>query len=201
MYNYKEYEKLKKKYGPYSSWAIWDECNQKDTSVIETNLNELNTNYVFVGLNISRLLREPSWSNFHGGRHDRKLMYACNDTKLRGSYITDIFKDLPKTRASEVKKYLEEHPKFLEENVSSFKKEMVDIEISRDTVFVVLGNDARRYFKKYFQNGYENKPVYYCHYSSRGTDEDWVNGLWKILRIDKVFKREEMCQESRQIKA
>lgn len=186
-----EYEELKNKYGSYSSWAIWNEKDQKDTTVIDKNLKELNTNYVFIGLNISRLLDTPAWSNFHGGKHDRKLMFACNNSKLKGSYLTDIFKGIPTTTAvefaTELKKCITNDSKFIDKQIADFNKEMEDIKIGKDTVLVVLGNDARKYFKKYFQNEYENKLVYYCHYSYyRIPDEEWVNGLWKKLGIKKI---------------
>ena len=111
MYTTNEYEKLSMEYGPCSSWAIWDENDQNDTSVIDESVAQLNTRYVFVGLNISKDLKKPSWSNFHGGQHDRKLMYACNnDTKLRGSYLTDIFKYHANANAREVESYFHKHP-------------------------------------------------------------------------------------------
>lgn len=210
MYTEIKYEELKKKYGSCSSWAIWNEKDQKDTNVIKQNIKELNTNYVFVGLNIASLLREPPWSNFHGGKHDRKLMYACNDTKqLRGSYLTDIFKNLPRSKASEVKKYLKENPKFLEKNVASFKKEMDDIKVNKDTVFVVLGVNSSlvlKYFKKDFQPKlkykYEDKNILnYNHYSDyKIPDEEWVNELYGKLGIAEVFNKEEWLK-SKQNKA
>lgn len=188
-----------------ASWAIWNEDNQKDTSVIETKFKELNTNYVFVGLNISRLLGSPPWSNFHGGMNDRKLMYACNDTKLRGAYVTDIFKDLPIARASEVEMYIKQNPKVLKENIDSFRKEMDDIKISKDTVVVVLGADSSlllKCFNEHLKDKIKGKVFNIRHYSSRGRDEEWVNELWgrKEIGINKIFKKEER-RKSEQNKA
>lgn len=206
MYTHTKYRKLKKKYGSFSSWAIWNVDDQKDTSVIEKNITQLNTSYIFVGLNISRLLKSPPWSNFHGGRHDRKLMYACNDTKLRGSYFTDIFKDLPKSKASEVKKYLKENPAEIQKNVELFKQEMKDITVNDNTVFVVVGSDTSfllEIFKTKFQGDIKDHKVFNIrHYSSRGKDEDWVNELWsrKEIGIDKIFKKSEW-RKSKQSKA
>ena len=185
-----EYNELKEKYGSCSSWAIWNENDPKDTSVIDKNIAQLNTNYVFVGLNISRDLKKPLWSNFHGGKHDRKLMYACNRTKLRGCYITDLFKDIPTTKECCLKALVGWDPNILKKNIKSFGEEMKDIGVNEDTVFIVLGNAAKEYFIKYFQDGHKKEPVYHCHYSSRVKDEVWVNGLWEKLGINGIFKKE-----------
>lgn len=186
MYTNAQYKNFKRKYGSYSSWAIWNENNLKDTLVIEENIPALNSEYVFLGLNVSKELDKAFWSNFHGGRHDRKLMIACNDTKLRGSYITDIFKDLPITKASDVEKYLEAHPEQIKKNVDSFNNEMSDIGINEDSVFIVLGVMAQKFYENEFRGVYKNKYVNYRHYSCHGTDEAWVNGLGKELGIKKI---------------
>lgn len=211
MYTATEYEKLEEKYGQYSSWAIWNENDQKDTTLIKENFKELNTNYVFLGLNISEFLGKPLWSNFHIdkngriGRHDRKLMFACNDSKLRGSYITDIFKDLPIAKASEVKKYIKEHPEVIPRHVDFFNKEMIDINSDKNTVFIVLGADSSfllKCFNEHFKNKIKGMVLNIRHYSSPGTDEDWVNELWSIkeIGINKIFKKEEWLK-SKQNKA
>lgn len=196
MYTATEYKELKEKYGSYSSWAIWNEKNQKNTTVIDDNLNELNTKYVFLGLNPSKLLEKlPLWSNYHVGRHDRKLMFACNNSKLRGSYLGDIFNGIPTTTAKEfeveLKKCFARDPEYINKQVAAFKDEMKGIRIDENTIFIVLGKDARRYFEESFKSGIKNKVVYYCHHSSRVTDENWVNKLWSIkeIGINEIFKK------------
>lgn len=191
MYTTVEYGKLKKKYGSCSSWAIWNEGDQRDTSVIDGKIDQLNTKYVFLGLNPSDTIAKlPSWSNFHVGRHDRKLMFSCSNSELSGSYLTDIFKGIPTTNAAEfaveLEKCVTKDPEFINKQVDDFNTEMTDIKMNKDTVFIVLGNDAKRYFKKYFQKGFKNNVLYIRHYSSRGTDEGWVNELGKELGIKKI---------------
>lgn len=103
-----DYIKLKKCYGIYGSWAIWEEPEEgkpaSNTSKIELFnddfkfLKDLNNNYVFVGLNWSKGSRPDVWSNFHSnhrGQNDYKLRYALQiaNGEYRGSYITDIIKD------------------------------------------------------------------------------------------------------------
>lgn len=45
------YFELKEKYSNQSSWAIWNDDDPSDTTVIEKNINVLNTKNVIVGLN------------------------------------------------------------------------------------------------------------------------------------------------------
>jgi len=186
MYSRQEYDNLKRKYGGYSSWAIWDEKNPKDPSIIESSLDTLNSRYVFLGLNISKELSDTPWQNFHGGRHDRKLMkLVSRSPHLRGSYLTDLFKDFPEAKSSALKNIPED---IIKGHVHIFSKEMEDIGITDGTVFVVLGNDVSGYFKKYFQGKYKNnKIIDYYHYSYYGkgmTYQNWINGLLeKIKRV------------------
>ena len=114
MYNSEEYKNLASKYGPYASWAIWDYKNASDTAAIDQNFEQLHSKYVLLGLNISRSLTN-TWSNFHDNSHARKIKYACTDTKLRGSYITDIFKGIVKSRSTWFKEILTD--KIISENV------------------------------------------------------------------------------------
>jgi hypothetical protein len=187
MYTQEKYTLLKGKYGAYASWAIWNESDKNDVSVIEENLRALHANYVFLGLNISKPLLVASWSNFHGGKNDRKLMYACNNTKLRGSYLTDIFKGIPEPKSAKLNQYIKVNPSEVIKNVKFFKQEMTDIEISTNTVFVVLGKGVLPFFMDYFYSDYNNKVICYPHYASHGTDKDWVEGLWNELGIKMNF--------------
>ena len=209
MYTKKEYNYLKKKYGQYSSWAIWNcdedkKCHiskQRDTALIDTHCRELHTRYVFLGLNIASPLKEAPWSNFHGGKNDRKLVYACNNNKkLRGAYLTDIFKGIPTTRATQLERKIKGDPKIIQKHVDLFNKEMADIKVTRDTVFIILGVEGSLvsdYFKNHFQKeqkviGIKDSDRFknYYHYSCyKKSDEGWVNGLWNKLGINKKFKK------------
>jgi len=184
MYSLDEYNKLENKYGFYSSWAIWNKDNQKDTSLIKDSLEEIHSKYVFLALNISAPLTKV-WSNFHGGKHDRKLVQACNHSHFRGSYITDIFKGIEDPDSSALKNIPEE---IIIQNVSFFEEEMRDIKVNKDTVFIILGTKTSilsKYFNRYFRKNYtDNKVINYYHYSYYGiTDDDWVRGLLKISSL------------------
>lgn len=101
-----KFEKIKKEYGHYASWAIWSEEGRKpkdnvgDLSIFKTkNINslikKLKPNIILVGLNISRKT-EYSFGNFHDSSSramDYKIRYALKDTPYWGAYMTDIIKD------------------------------------------------------------------------------------------------------------
>ena len=108
MFSIEKYQELSAKYGQLASWAIWDYRNPNDTTIINTNLDQLNSRFVLLGLNFSRIIIKhwPNWSNFHDNTHARKLKYACNDSKLRGSYMTDLFKNVVKSRSTNIMKML-----------------------------------------------------------------------------------------------
>lgn len=188
MYNSEEYKNLALKYGSYASWAIWDYKNASDTAAIDQNFEQLHSKYVLLGLNISRSLTN-TWSNFHDNSHARKIKYACNDTKLRGSYITDIFKGIVKSRSTGFKKILTD--KIISENVIFFNQEMKDVKVSEDTKFIVFGTPSSllaQCFNDYFKKNYKNEIIYYYHYAYfTYTDKEWVNGLWEKLGINQDF--------------
>lgn len=189
MYNIGEFKNLTIKYGSYSSWAIWDYKNEGDVSIIRNNIKNLHSNYIFLALNVSGA-GVKDWSNFHGGSiHDRKLKYASNDNKLRGSYITDIFKDIIEPVSSKIKNILTEH--IINKNVSLFNQEMKDIKINNDSIFIILGTPKSlisQYFNKYFKQGYKNQITYHYHHSYYGLkDKEWVQSLWKKLNINQDF--------------
>jgi len=59
------FEKIKKKYGKYVSFAVWDENDLTREDVIGENVSILKTSIVFVGLNASASIDRP-FGNFHG---------------------------------------------------------------------------------------------------------------------------------------
>jgi hypothetical protein len=183
MYSKDEYNALVSKYGLLSSWAIWNEENPENTLVIEENIDQLNCNYIFVGLNISRLIDLSAWRNFHDNTHARKLRYACNNTGLRGSYLTDLFKDLPEANSNKVKDILT--TELINKNVDFFIQEMTDVQIGANSIFIILGSLTAQYFDRYYKQHFNNKVIYYDHYSAyaKYTDKEWVDGLWDKLEL------------------
>lgn len=188
-----EFEKLTEAHGKWGSWAIWEYSNQriteKSTSIITNNLADLNNENILIGLNISKPVE--IWGNFRGGKHDRKLKYAFNDTEIRGAYMTDLFR-IKMEKSTDLAKHIISRPELLKENVDRFIKEMNDLNITDKTRLIILGpadSILGKYFKDEFQKYFKNNPViYHRHYSSRGTDKDWVESMWKSLNVDADYE-------------
>jgi hypothetical protein len=191
MYDEKKYNDLISKYGHYSSWAIWNNEEPGDTGIIDKNIDQLHSRYVLLGLNMSHPLTCKPWLNFHDNTHARKIRYACNDTKLRGSYITDIFKGITNPSSGDFLKNVSED--VIKDNVDFFNQEMKDIGINSDSQFIVFGTQTSfiaQCFNKYFRQNFNNNVVFYYHYSYYVlTDKEWVEGLWKIMEIKNSFSK------------
>jgi hypothetical protein len=190
MYNKAEIERIKEEFGKFSSWAIWDFQNEKNTKVIEENLNLLHSNFVFIGLNISKEI--DIWKNFRSGKHDRKLKYAFNSAKqIKGAYMTDLIKKVElnsKNIVSEVK----DGRINIESHIKIFKAELEKVKVTPKSKFIIFGSAARDLYDEYYEKNYPDNKVYYIrHYSGRGNDKEWVENVWKRLNIsDLEFENE-----------
>ena len=102
--------------------------------MIDVHWNEIHCRYVLVGLNISKLLPNDPWRNFHGGKHDRKLLMACNQTKLRGSYLTDLFKGIDTASSKELSDILSQGQINIDSQVKLFQEEMKDNKLTPESV-------------------------------------------------------------------
>lgn len=164
-----------KEFDHYSSWAVWKPCFKgpksgiDDKSVFDDHdlLSKLNADYVFVGLNASKLMG-GSWLNFHSnhrGSNDYKLRYVLSDTRFWGSYLTDIFKnDDPKNPTIEPnsKKFLEElSQEQIDRSIAQLRRE---ISILGNPTIIAIGNDASRFLSKNMQ---EQEIYKITHYSYR----------------------------------
>jgi hypothetical protein len=184
-----QYLSICRKYGDYSSWAIWNHEDEADPTIIESHIEELNAKHVFIAYNASRTegyIGHGPWANFRGWKHDRKLKFACNDTALRGSYLTDLFKGIKEVNSKNVSNYLT--PEVVNDNVSFLLEEISDIGTTKKTVYVILGvrnSEVGKQFRKYFLGHMGDVKVrYYTHYSNFSlTDKKWVTGLWKELGV------------------
>ena len=185
-----EFNNLTNSFGSYGSWAIWSNAKsrsaEKLTNPIFENIGLLNSKHVIIGLNISKPV--STWGNFRGGTHDRKLKYAFNDTELKGSYMTDLFKDVVNPNSVSFFKYIEAQPHLIQQNVELFKKEMSAIKITTDTTFILMGTETSYLailYNKYFRIHFPHvKVIHHRHYSSRGSDQEWVESMWQTLGID-----------------
>lgn len=184
-----KFEEIKKIYGRFSTWAIWDENNESDTEIIENNIDKLHTNWIIIGLNISKPV--GVWGNFRGGKHDRKIKTAFSNTNILGSYMTDLIKKSEKS-STEIEKEVKQGNLDISEQVKSFVEEVRFVGVNDKTKFIIFGDTARNLYDEYYERHFpENKVYYLKHYSSRGTDKDWVEKVWDRLNIDLEFNNEQ----------
>lgn len=177
-----ELKTLENKYGRYASWAIWnpDPSIKMDTSVITDHVAQLHTSVVMVGLNISNTLPQP-WSNFHFGTHDRKLIYAFNQSPYRGAYMTDIIKGEIDAKSSNIRAKIKSGEIDIAKHVSLFKTEMEDVGATQNTLFILFGNETYQHFKKHLGSSYPNF-VLSKHYSyAYATDAKIIDEIWSVL--------------------
>ena len=164
------YEELKKKFGFTSSWAVWNGSDPSDATIIKKHEDDLRSDVIIVGLNVSKGIKKK-WQNFHGGKHDRKLMKLFNKSSYRGAYMTDIIKKYPE---SDSRKVDLGDRKLIEDNVEVFREEMDILGAAEDSLFILFGNKTKELFINelvfYFNNLVSCK-----HYSYYGqTDESYV---------------------------
>ena len=194
MISKQNYEMVKEKYGFVSSWTIWKKAgktpksNTEDMSWIYAPdlLSELNTGYVFVGLNASSTHGDQNghwnipWSGFHSGysyQHDYKLRYALVETRYWGSYITDVIKHYPEVDSGKVKSYLRRHPEIVKKNIKEFEKEISYL--GSKPILVALGGDVYRLLKEYLVNKYTIVQI--KHFSYAIGKEDYRREVLEVL--------------------
>lgn len=179
-YTFGEYENLKQKYGNVASWVLWNNDDETDPSIIEENINLLNSRYV--GLNISKPV--TTWSNFRGGKHGRKIKRAFINTAIKGFYLTDFFKNIVEKDSSLIEQAIKKNEIDIEVHVEFFIEEMKNVKVNDETVFLTFGNLTYNlfdtYLKKYYPN---NKVILLKHYSARGTDEEWVQSTLEKIGL------------------
>ena len=177
-----EFQTLESKYGMYASWAVWnpDPTIKMDTQIITDHIQQLHTSVLMVGLNISNALPQP-WSNFHFGLHDRKLNYAFNQSPYRGAYMTDIVKGEIDANSGNIRTKIKTGEIDIAKHVAIFQTEMEDVGATRNTLFILFGNEAYTHFKKYLGTTYPNF-VMSKHYSyAYAPDAKIVDEIWSTL--------------------
>ena len=180
MISLKTFEKVRKLYGHFASWAVWAEEGDKpksnidDLSVLdpESNpdlLNTLTVDFIFLGLNISRRIERPL-GNFHDPRPmatDYKIRSALNGTRFWGAYMTDIIKDFEEKAAGRMMKYLSADKGFEKENIKMLKAE---IELLGTTSYTLsaFGRDAEKIAKRNLGSEFQIVGIpHYANYMSR----------------------------------
>jgi hypothetical protein len=171
------FERIKERHGKYASWAVWADAgstpksNMGDMSVLDPDLNPallglLHCNSVMVALNFSRPVDgAPPFHNFHPSyseAQDYKTRYAFAGTRHWGAYMTDIIKNFPMLKSSEVRKHLTAER--MRENVDAFLGELADLGADRPTI-IAFGADVHKLVAKYVPDSAYSKLVRVRHYA------------------------------------
>lgn len=183
--NKKKYLQIKEKYPLDASWAIWDETNIENVSIIEKHLPDLNPHIVLVGLNPARKedIDQP-WKNFHVGRNDYRLMRAFNHSYFRGAYMTDFVKGVHTPQANDIRRELTGDR--LAHHLNEFRKELELL--GNKNYFILLftmNNDIIEPFKEMFSDEVHGKVVVNFHsFTYRFmAPEEWQRRAKQVMQI------------------
>jgi len=182
-----KFESVKCLYGGVASWACWspqsDPERKKsgigDLSIFDpknpnNTISSLHTNFVLVGLNISRDdVSDKPWRNFHSYNpraNDYKIRLMLEGTKLWGSYMTDIFKNFPEPNSSKVKAYCRKNPDQLESQVEAFREEMKFV-CDNQTTLIAFGGVTFEILEANFKNDFKIQKVLHYAYRFASIDE------------------------------
>ncbi|MBR4791372.1 MAG: hypothetical protein IK024_10815 [Treponema sp.] len=175
------FDKIKKEYGKYASWAVFAEetdkpkSNMGDISILEPDNNPellkiLKTNVIMVGLNFSHEVGDQNsfvFKNFHDSSRyaqDYKIRYAFRNTEYYGAYMTDIIKNYPQKDSNKVAKVLT--PDKISENIEIFKNELKCIETKNPTI-LCFGKQVYDILSKNLRKEYYKELIQITHYSYR----------------------------------
>lgn len=174
------FERIKKgKYARYASFAVWDDRDLDDTSIIEKNIKTLRSDLIIVGLNASG---KPTnrFTNFHtthrGGR-DSWVRDVFNRSPWRGAYMTDIIKNDTSSRQPKGRDLVNE-----KKNAKIFKDELRTIGCKRPRYIIAFGNRTARILKEQFPE-WKDRILQVLHYQLRGTHQKkrFMNAVAKAL--------------------
>jgi len=160
------------------SWAIWDENEPSNPSIIEESIKVLHTKVIIVGLNKSNTLGH-NWQNYHGGKHDRKLMYAFNKSSYRGAYMTDLISNTVTKSAKGL--FDRENEDSLCHEMEKFHDEMKKLSVGSNTLFILLGRTVKDLFFDKLSVYYHNAVAIPHHSSTQYKDYLWVERVWQKI--------------------
>lgn len=176
------FHRIKQRYGRSSSFAVWscaDADNSQgvdDLSLFDINnstetLESLKTEYILLGLNISRSVIASDFANFHDGRRyskDYKLRFALRGSPLWGSYMTDVFKDIEMVDSADFERYMRAHPEIEKAQIEELRAEISEVTGQTTPKLFGLGSAATKYLRKHFSNDFEvYQLMHYSHYVSK----------------------------------
>lgn len=186
-----KYALLRKKYGQWASWAIWNPADITDLAPVITYPAQYNytngqaasyrNDLVIVGLNAVKSI--SPWQNFHcryRGCRDTYLRAAFNKPCTGGAYVTDFVKNFLVVKSTDVLAKLKDK-KFLSAQVAGFSQEFDDLWSGTTfddcpPLIITLGKVTHDLFREHFalcKAVGKYKPQVLCvpHHASRGATE------------------------------
>jgi len=194
MIDRERFDRIKIRHGSYASWAVWADPGEKaksnvgELSVLDPDrnpqlLDRLRSDTVMVALNFSQPLSEaPPFHNFHSSSvsaHDFKIRHAFTNTLYYGAYMTDIIKNFPMLKSSDVRKRLT--PSLIQENADAFLRELADLGSTKPTI-ISFGNDAHELLERYVPDSAYGRLVWVPHYSGYGGKGHYRDKVAKELQ-------------------
>jgi hypothetical protein len=175
-----QFDEIKLKFGDCASWAIYADqgVNPKDNvgdiSLLDPEKNpglleDLNPNYVLVGLNISGRIKRPL-ANFHSSdsmSQDYKIRDGIKDTPFWGAYMTDIIKDFEQKCSGKMMQYLRCNKEFESENIQLFLEEISILGAHKPKI-IAFGKDAYSILKRNLPDFDIYKVPHYSAYLRKG---------------------------------
>ena len=202
---------LKKKFGKYGSWALWNEDGSIVSLINKDNFEFLiKPNIIFMGLNASYDLRKTfDWMNYHfikdkensswKKEHCRKLAEVLQEDEFgmfKGAYMTDIIKSHYDSDSDIIARKIDKDKTIIEESKQSFKKEMELLsKISESDKFLVIciGIKSFEITKEIVENNVY-KIYHYSNWSDKSNKDKEIKGYQKVqekIRQDlrKIIKK------------
>ena len=192
---------LKKEFGTYGSWALWDKGGEIEKIIKDKKFKSLiKPNIIFMGLNASYDLRKVAdWMNYHfikekknsswKKEHCRKLAEVLSEPEFsyfKGAYMTDIIKTKYDPNSGDLMKAIKKDGGIITENKRLWKREMKLLsKISKSNEFhvICIGNKSFEILNQILKRGVD-KVWHYAAYQlgKEGVKEKIRQDLRKIMR-------------------
>ena len=189
--NLDTFNNIKNQYGDCGSWAVWanetnaPKSNIGDLSVLDPELNkklltQLKPEFVFVGLNFSRIENAIPLSNFHSSSskaQDYKIRFALKNTQYWGSYMTDIIKNFEEKHSNLMMETLSKDRNLETKNINIFLEELEVLNV-RNKKIIAFGGDTYKILRRNLGNNYNiQKITHFAHFVSKENYRKELLGL------------------------
>ncbi len=194
-----QFEIIRRRHGGYASWAVWrplrptdgPKAGIGDLSIFDLSANPatlslLRADVIMAGLNISNWSTDflESLRNFHSPRpsaQDFKIRYAFADTAYYGAYMTDVIKNVPMVKSTDLLDHLRTQPALVGSNIETFREEIRDLRSERPTI-LAFGAAAHSLLVQSLRPTEYSALVRLTHYSHRISKEDYRETVMAQIR-------------------